>query len=287
MEKIKCRFCGSKNIAKRGFRKTQNRGLIQRYICRKCNKSFAVNDGFLRMRNNPNKITSAIDLYLSNLSSRKTRNFFRRHLEHNASHVTILNWCLKYIKRVDKYTRKLKPNISGKIYLDETEINCKGKYHFLWVGVDWDTRFIPSSQYTTFRSCEKAREIFDDIKSKGNTKFVQTDSAMFYPYAFRKSFAYHKRKNNEVEHRVINTRRTGKYNVRIETVFSKLKDRIDDFRSLKSKECAEILIKGLILQHNFIEQHSTTGKIPCELAGINLELGKDRWMDLIKLSSMN
>ena len=77
---------------------------------------------------------------------------------------------------------------------------------------------------------------------------------------------------------------TGKHNVRIETVFSKVKDRVDDFRGLKATWSAPILLQGIIIQHNFIEAHTTTGKIPSELAGLKLDCGINRWLGLIRLS---
>lgn len=36
-----------------------------------------------------------------------------------------------------------------------------------------------------------------------------------------------------------------------------------------------------------IENHSTTGEVPSEKAGVNLDLGESRWLDLIKLSVQN
>ena len=41
----------------------------------------------------------------------------------------------------------------------------------------------------------------------------------------------------------------------------------------------------VVIQHNFIENHSTTNEVPSESAGVNLELGENRWLDLIKLSA--
>lgn len=76
---IKCKHCKSQNFRKEGYRKTQNRGKIQKYFCQDCKKNFTADDGFYRMRNSEAKITVAIDLYFSNLSSRKVRNHFRRH----------------------------------------------------------------------------------------------------------------------------------------------------------------------------------------------------------------
>ena len=44
---------------------------------------------------------------------------------------------------------------------------------------------------------------------------------------------------------------------------------------------------GLTIQHNFIEEHTTTHKVTCSLAGQDLDLGENRWLGLIKLSSIN
>jgi len=33
--------------------------------------------------------------------------------------------------------------------------------------------------------------------------------------------------------------------------------------------------------------HTTINEVPCEKAGVNLELGENRWLDLIKKSSLN
>lgn len=123
-------------------------------------------------------------------------------------------------------------------------------------------------------------------QSKDKPKYIQTDALPFYPRAFNKVFAYHSTKNNEVEHIINNVHKTGKYNIRIETVFSKVKDTVDDFRGIKALWSAPILIQGIILQHNFIEAHTTIGKVPSELAGLKLDVGVNRWLGLIKLSSI-
>lgn len=125
--KTRCVHCKAKNYIKKGFRKTQNRGKIQKYQCLDCGKYFTNDEGFYRMRNSEKKITQAVDLFFSNLSSRKTRNFLKRHWEHNASHVTVLDWCRKYTLKVQKYIETLQPKLSGKLYADETMIDRKAK----------------------------------------------------------------------------------------------------------------------------------------------------------------
>ena len=240
---IKCIYCKSQNYIKKGIRKTQNRGNIQRYKCLECNRLFTNDDGFYRMKNHESKITSAIDLYFSNLSSRKVRNHFRKHYPHNASHQSILNWCRKYVMKVQKYVDNLKPQLSGKYYMDETEIDCNGRNDFFWVAVDWDTRFIPNTFYSLLSDIRNAEEFLRMVKKKNLPKYIQTDSARYYQTAFESIF-----KKNEIEHRINNVHETGKHNVRIESVFMKLKDRVDDFRGLKATWSAPILLQGIIIQ---------------------------------------
>ncbi len=289
---IKCRFCQSQNYIKKGLRNTQNRGKIQKFFCRDCHKYFTADLGFFRMRNSESKITSAIDLYFSNLSSRKVRNHFRRHLTHNASHISILNWCRKYTLKVQKYIDTLHPQLSGQYYADDTQIDCGRRKDHFWVNVDWGTRFINGTHYSISSGEYEAKEFIRKAVSKGLPHSITTDAALFYPSVFRSLF-YSNKLNKikidglKVEHNVINTLKTRKYNVRIETVFMKIKDRVDDFRGLKALWSAPILMAGIVLQHNFIEEHTTLRDFPCERAGLKLDLGQNRWLGLIRESTKN
>jgi len=283
---IKCRFCRSEEYIKKGFRKTEFRGIIQKYECKDCGKFFTNDEGFYRMRNQENKITEAIDLYFSNLSSRKVRNHFRRHKPKNASHVTVLDWCRRYVLKVQKYIDTLQPQLSGQFYADETEIDCERRNDIFWCAIDWGTRYINATHYnTTTQDLENAVEFMQKLKrSKKLPKYITTDAGVFYPTAVKNVF-YSRYKEHKIEHIIINHSKTGKYNVRIETVFSKIKDRTIDFRGLKALWSAPILLQGIIIQHNFIEAHTTTNQIPSELAKLKLDIGLNRWLGLIKLST--
>lgn len=46
------------------------------------------------------------------------------------------------------------------------------------------------------------------------------------------------------------------------------------------------LINGIVLQHNFIEEHTTLRDFPCERAGLKLEVGQNRWLGSIKMASL-
>lgn len=279
--KIKCPYCKSEEIVKRGLSPTQNRGKQQRYKCNSCNKTFIQDMGFWKMKNNEAKITSGIDLYFSNLSSRKVRNHFRRHLEHNASHVTVLDWCRKYVLKVKKYTDSLPiQKLGGLQYCDETNIDCKNRNDNFWCSIDGITRFITATHYSLNQSTEEAKLFLQKIKEKGDVFSVTSDGLPAYQEAFRKVFG------EEIIHKVINFQKTRKYNVKIETVFSKFKDRVHLFRGLKAIWSAPILLNGIVIQHNFIEEHTTLRDYPCERAGLKLDVGQNRWLGLINLSSL-
>ena len=72
-KKLSCPICKSNLIIKKGFRKTENRGLIQRFSCKNCSYRFVIDDGFFRMRNNPQKIIYALDLFYRGVSTRKVQ----------------------------------------------------------------------------------------------------------------------------------------------------------------------------------------------------------------------
>ena len=64
----------------------------------------------------------------------------------------------------------------------------------------------------------------------------------------------------------------------------KLKDRVQDFRGLKALWSAPIIMNALVIQHNFIEAHTTLDDVPCNRAGQKLDLEENRWLGLIKMS---
>ena len=56
----------------------------------------------------------------------------------------------------------------------------------------------------------------------------------------------------------------------------KIKDRVIDFRGLKALWSAPILMRSIVIQSNFIENHSTTDEVHPERGGVNLDLGENR-----------
>lgn len=164
-------------------------------------------------------------------------------------------------------------------------INCEGRKDRFWCCLDWDTRLITGVHYSLSANPIEAQEFLKKAIAKGKPKYIQTDAGMFYPKAFKKIFLF--KQIWWFGCRTYNTKLSGNkiHNYRIETVFMKIKDRVLDFRGLKALWSAPILLNAIVIQHNFIETHTTINEIPCETVVVKLPLGENRWLDLIRLSS--
>ena len=189
--KIICRRCKNENIKKDGYRPTQNRGKIQRYKCLECGFRFVLDDGFFRMRNNPQKITQAVDLFYRGASTRGTQEHLGMFYPHNADHSTILRWVWKYAKIISKFTNKLDLNISQEMQFDEIEYkrrlgHAKGSKgtedNFFIDGVCPTTRFMIASEYSRSRNKKKITSIISSAKERTTNKvlMVTTDGLNAY-----------------------------------------------------------------------------------------------------------
>src|SRR3989344_6133620 len=121
--KINCLECKSQETIKWCKRKTENRGLIQRYKCKSCNSYFTLDDGFYRMRNAPQKITLCLDLFYRGVSTRKVQEHLEAFYPHNLSHKSIYKWIIKYSNQISSFTDGLKLEVGEELQVDEMEYN--------------------------------------------------------------------------------------------------------------------------------------------------------------------
>ena len=286
---VKCRFCSSESLVKRGWRATRNRGKQQRWLCNDCNKSSTLDLGFWKMKNSENLVTQSIDQYFQNLSSRVVQRNLNQYNETKASHQSVLNWVRKYAKKLSTFVNTLNPKFSGEFCVDETIIKCKKKEGIFWAGIDGQTKYIANSFYTLNpQNIKDAKRLLSGLKATKQTKFIQTDSRGQYPPAFKNIFKYDKRKkNNSVEHKVINTHKTGKYNVKIERFFRNLKERTRLMYGFKSYSSATLILEGYRIWYNFIRPHMSLRTTPAIASGLELGLGHNKLWGLIVLSSIN
>lgn len=294
--KIICSHCKSENIIKWTKRQTENRGLIQRYKCNNCNKTFVLDDGFFRMRNAPQKITCAIDLFYRGVSTRKVQEHFKAFYPHNADHTSILRWIRKYSIMISKFTEKLKLSVGAEVQIDEVEYHRR-KSHKQKSGIDknWfidsicpQTKFLVASNYVKSRSMDEIKLIIKNIKIKteNQIKFITSDGWLAYPDAIKKVYGFSNKTHSiPVTHNIVTASKGDGFNYPIERLHNNLRARTKTFRGFHgSVESANAIMKGWEIYYNFITKHQTINCCPYELA-TNLKLNSEnKWLELIQIS---
>ncbi|MBS3076013.1 DDE-type integrase/transposase/recombinase [Candidatus Pacearchaeota archaeon] len=298
INKIICPKCKSKEVIKWGKRKTDNRGKIQRYCCKSCSETF-VNDPFFKMRNSPQKITCALDLFHRGLSTREVQNHFKAFFPHNSSNVSIYKWVKKYNLKIANFTDNLKINTGSYIEVDEMEYHRRKSHkkgskgidkNWFIDGIDVKTRFMINSTYVKHRSKNNLKKVLLNIKNKTGeqVKIIQTDGLTAYENIVKQNWGYdnHLRKY-KVEHRVKTQSKNEGFNIWVERMHNSVRQQTTGFRGLHSSvESAYALMKGIEIFYNFVKPHEALkGKTPSELAIPSLKFQTpNRWLELIQLS---
>jgi len=288
-DNIKCRFCGSKDFIKKGFRKTQNRGKIQKYRCNTCGKFFVQDNGFIKMKNTSQKITLCLDLFFKGVSLRKIQEHLQAFYPHNSSHMTIYRWIVKYSFMIGKYTDKLKLNVGNELQIDEMEYHRLGNKNWFIDCIDTETRYMVSSELRNRRSEEDIKIVLRVAKYKtdNQTTIVQSDGWFAYRKALNKTFGLHKRKaKSKIIYRRLNASKGDGFNCRIERLHNSIRERTKTFRGFHgSVESAKAIMKGYEVFYNFIRKHQAINCCPYEIATDIQLKNPNKWIELIKLSS--
>ncbi len=289
---LKCPKCNSNQIIKRGKRKTQNRGLIQRYGCQDCGKRFVEDLGFWKMKNNPQKVTLCLDLFYRGISTRKVQEHLQAFYPHNSSNVSIYKWVLKYSKMIHGFTNNLKINCGEELQIDEMEYGKKGKKNHSWFidSIDTKTRFMVSSEFTKSRGKRELKKVILKAKEKTEEqiRIYTTDGYLAYYGAIKSVVGYYELKKGNVIHKRVTQSKNEGFNHKVERMHSNIRARTKTFRGVhNSIEARNSIMKGYEIYYNFIRSHQAIGKCPYELAVPELKLGVNKWHDLIKLSKQN
>ena len=304
VQKIKqlCPHCKSGDIVKRGIFETKAHGKQQRYFCKCCNKKFIIRTAFYRMRNNEKKITAGIDLYYKGVSLRKVQEHFQAFYPHNSSHMSVYRWIVKYSMRVSKLVDNLPIQSGEEIMSDEMEYYRriskyqKGKEQNWFVDTfDPLTRYMITGEYMKSRTNENLIKVMKKtrFKTSGWVKIVTTDGLRGYPRVLKKTFGlqspYHvsSRTKSEIIHNVVIADERG-FNHPIERLHNTIRERTKIMRGFHGCiESAYAIMKGLEINYNFNRKNlALKNKTPAEIASPKIAklLGKNKWLDLIKLS---
>jgi transposase-like protein len=274
-----CKFCGSPNIIKYG-----KNGRKQVYKCKNCNRKFVNNINFGKTKYDAHTITATLDLYFKGISLRKITDHLKQFYNLDVHYSTIYRWIDKYIGIMNEYVSKLDPELSDTWHADEMAVNIHGDWHYLWNVMDEETRFLLASVISKERRVEDARRAFKTAKqsAKGKPKYVVTDGLQAYYKAFNKEFYDH---HQSVKHiRNVGFRDKTNNNL-IERLHGTVREREKVMRALKKSQTP--IIDGKRIYYNFIRPHQSLGSnTPAEMA-MNLDLGQNKWLGLLKQALAN
>lgn len=285
-EEIACPKCKSNNIIKRGFLKTETENK-QRYSCKECNKRFVVQI-LNRTKVNAKMVTLIMDLYYKGNSLRDIKDTIKQFFDIQLHHETIRRYILKFTKTINHYTENLNPETSNRFQIDEQKVRTKhNEMLWSWNCIDTKTRFLVANNITKGRSIEETQEVFTKLKEKTKkNKDIElvTDAMPSYPSAIGKEF--HKlndwEHNRKIRHIAkAGLRKTEDNNNIVERYHGQFRE-FDKIR--RGMEEVENFNKGFSIYHNFIREHSGIGTTPALASGIDLSLGRNRWLSLLKQS---
>ena len=277
-----CLFCHSLNIKKFGVRHNKS-GDIQRFLCGDCGRTFSVNIGFEKMKHNPQAITTAMQLYFSGESLRKTQASLKL-LGVQVSYQTVLNWINKYVTLMNEYVEELRPNVGDTWRADELWIKVKGDMKYLFALMDDETRYWIAQEVADTKHKHIAIGLFQKgrrIAGK-RPKVLITDGLQGYRKACNKEFWTMKKETRTRHIRHIHLKGDMNNN-KMERLNGEIRDREKVMRGLKRKDTP--ILKGYQVFHNYLRPHEgLDGKTPAEACGIKVE-GKNKWMTLIQNAS--
>jgi len=274
-DEIRCDRCDSHRIVKRGHRKTKH-GLRQTYMCKECGCRFTI--GPIKHRKaNTKLIALCLDLYHKGLSLRKIADTVYQFYGVRIHHDTVRVWINTYMSKITEYVNKFEPNVGDRWNVDEQKIRADGNMVWSWNALDNKTRFLIANAVTYHRNDKSAQIVFKKARNQvgGCPVDIVTDGLKSYPNAIKAVFG------DNVTHIGNVGIRDKINNNNVERFHGTYRERDKVMRGLENKETASQMLENYRTYYNFVREHSVLGKTPSEEAGINLELGRNKWLGLI------
>ncbi len=290
-QEIICEKCNGKDIKKDGIRETKSRGEVQRYKCKNCSHRFSIDDGFWKMKNHEDKITSCMNMYYARMSIRKMQEHLQMFAPKNSHYSTIYRWIIKYANIISTLTDSLQVQSGQELMSDEMEYHRLGEQNWFVDVMDTQTRFMVASDYMKSRTIENLTKVLKRCKfaTGEQIKIVTTDGLQGYERVLKKSFGLKTYWNHKspIIHNVVIASERG-FNHKIERLHNTISDRTKIMRGFHgSLESAKAIMKGMKIYYNFVRKHQgIDNKTPSEEAIPELALSTNKWLSLIRLSKL-
>lgn len=162
---MKCPYCPSERVKKAGKYQGKYR-TSQGYRRKDCKRCFVERDGFGGKRYPKEVILQALFLYVEGLSLSKIRDYLRQFFGYEPSDSAMLNWVDEYSELIEQYERKLKPEIKGRMHVDEVFVKVRGKWYCIIHTVDPRTGYCPLAVLSENRDLDAYDEFFKRLKGR-------------------------------------------------------------------------------------------------------------------------
>jgi putative transposase len=107
-----------------------------------------------------------------------------------------------------------------------------------------------------------------------------TDGLQSYHKAFNREFY---ERHQESEHVIAAELTARSNNNKVERLHNTVRERVKVMRGLHSDKSAAVFNEGFKVYYNFVRPNQALGgKTPAEAAGVELKLGENRWLGLLK-----
>jgi putative transposase len=247
-----------------------------------------VDEGFLRGRFDPKIVTLALDLYFKGASLRKVTQHLAQFYGIKVSQVAVLKWIRKFSELIDEYASTLMPQLSGVWNCDEMKIKMAHeepingeRFYWLWNALDNRSRYLVASHLTRGRTHKDANAFFKVAKkqAKRDPRIIISDGLDSYRGEYG---------SNEVVHIAGVGIQAQINNNRVERLHNTMREREKVMRHLKRAQSAEKILKGFRVYYNYVRPHmALEGHTPAQEAAIPIQLGTNRWLDLIRQAARN
>ncbi len=248
-----------------GFRKTKNRGNVQRYRCTSCGKTFVENIGFRWKHHAKRTIIGSIHLHLIGSSLRDAAKFL------SVSVDSVFRWFLEYGKMIIGYVKDMKPFRTERLHMDEMSVKTRGKSFYVWASICRESRFA-TAFLASDRTKKNARLLMKESPPAMN---ITTDGAFGYGSVIREakgSWYYHNR-----YHRCASFE-DKKDNDPMERRDDPYRANTHELRGFKELYTGDLFVRLWTFYYDFIRPHSSLGRTPAEEAGLVRYYKDDDWL---------
>lgn len=233
-----------------------------------------------------------MDLYFKGLSLRNIQdNIFQFH-NIKVSHESIRRYIRRFSKLMDNYVSKEtkgKLQLGNQIQCDEQTVQIGKSKLWNWNAIDVKTKYLVANNLSKSRYFNDIKAIVNKVKDEGaRSEEYRTDSLKGYHRAINEVFELDKLRFPYTIHvrskgfkDTINTNNIERYH-------NEWRDFDKRRRGFGNMETATDWNIGYRLYHNVIRKHmGLNGLTPLQMANVDLGLGKNRWLDLLKRSLEN